>query len=81
MIERIKKEIEYLDFEIEEHRRSLYREVERFKKAVAAADAYQIAAITQDHVFQNIQSDICFIRRYDEQKRVLVRLLKEEATE
>ena len=77
MKSRIEKEIAYLEFEIEEHRRSLKHEVNNFKNWISSGDAGRIARIPQTSLFQDIQSDYITIQKLDEKKRWLLHLLKD----
>lgn len=76
MKEKIKKEIDYLEFEIKETQERLDKEVENFKEWISKyGDAYSIASIPHTSKFQSIQSDVITIRKLDDKKRWLLHLI------
>lgn len=77
MKEKIQFEIDCLEFEINETKATLNKEVEEFKSWIGkCGDAYSIASIPSDSRFQAIQSDVIRLRNLDDKKRWLLHLIK-----
>ena len=78
MKEKIKFEIDCIEFEINETQATLTKEVEAFKYWISkCSDAYSIASIPNDSRFQAIQSDVTRLRNLYDKKRWLLHLIND----
>lgn len=77
MKEKILKEIEYIDFEINELNRMTDRYVNEYKEFVKNATADEIALLSHNTVFTSVYANIEMKRQWQEKKTMLLRLIEE----
>lgn len=77
MKEKILKEIEYIEFEINELNRMTDRYVNEYKEFVKNATADEIALMSHNTVFTSVCGNLEMKRQWQEKKTMLLRLIQE----